>query len=132
MEQNSTPGNDGLSPRQLLALPYLANAPSVTEGARVDNVGRTTLYRWMNDPTFRAKLQRMRDQVVDLDLAELEALTFRSVHVLAEVLEDPNPALRLRAARIILQASAQAQGARELQRRVDVLDDAFTLLKNQR
>jgi hypothetical protein len=86
----------------------------------------------MNDPSFRAKLQRMRDQVVDLAHAELQALTFRSVHVLADVLEDPNPALRLRAASIILQANAQAQDNRELKRRVEILDDAFTMLKSQR
>ncbi len=131
MEHNGTQDENSLTPRQLLALPYLAYAPSVAEGARLANVGRTTLYRWMHDSAFRVGLERMRDESMDLAYAELQALMLRSVNVLADALDDASPALRIRAARTILQAAARAHEEHDLNRRIEVLDDAFSLLKRQ-
>ena len=72
MEHNGTPDENSLTPRQLLALPYLAHAPSVAEGARLANVGRTTLYRWMSDWIFRAQIERTREESVSLAHTQLQ------------------------------------------------------------
>ena len=56
----------GLSRRQLAALPYLIAAPTLSEGARLAQIGRTTLRRWIQDPHFQMELERRRSDAADL------------------------------------------------------------------
>ena len=130
MEQNGTL-QSGLTERQTLALPYLACAPSLAEAGRLADVGRTTLHRWMRDAEFRDELNRLRDEAASLAHAELRGLMLKSVLVLAEALEDSDPAARVRAARATLYVALKADETRDLRRRLDLLDDALALLKRQ-
>ena len=127
MEQNGTEKSTSLTDRQLAALPYLVAAPSLSEGAYLANVGRTTLYRWMDDPEFRARLEHLRSQAADLARTELQGLMLKSILALAQAIEDPDPNLRLRAARATLYIGLKALDLKELQQRLDRLDDAFAL-----
>ena len=56
-----------LSNRQREALPHIAAADSLAEGARRANViSRSTIYNWMEDDDFRAELSRVRTEMADL------------------------------------------------------------------
>ena len=90
MEQNPTKKtNGGLTDRQAEALPHIAAAPTLSEGARIASIGRTTLYRWMEDDEFRRALESTRAEAADLARSELEGLMLKSTMVLADSLEDP-------------------------------------------
>ena len=127
MGQNGTEESTTLSDRQLAALPYLVASPSLSQGARLADIGRTTLYRWMEDDRFRENLGRLRAQAADLAHAELRGLMLKGVLVLAEAMEDTDPGIRLRAACATLNIALKAIDLEDLQRRLDRLDDAFTL-----
>jgi hypothetical protein len=129
MEQNGTHGNGttALSDRQLAALPYLLAAPSVAEGARLADVGRTTLWRWMEDDDFRTHLERLRSEAADLAHTELQGLMLKGIMVLAEALEDASPNIKLRAAQATLAIGLRAIDLKRIQRRLDLLDDALVL-----
>ena len=130
MEQNSTDSSDGaaaLTDSQLAALPYLVASPTMAEGARLADVGRTTLYRWMNDHKFRTTLERLRTEAAELAHTELRGLMLKGALVLAEAMEDPNAHVRVRAARAALSIGLKAVDLKELRQRIERLDDAFTL-----
>ena len=56
MAQNGTEtGKPSFTARQKRALPILASAPSIAEAARLSDVGRRTLHRWLDDPNFRRR-----------------------------------------------------------------------------
>ena len=116
-----------LSPRQIAALPYIIAAPTLSEGARLAEIGRTTLYRWMDEPDFRQELERLRSNAAELAHVELNGLMLKSVLVLAENMENPDPGVRLRAARASLYVAMRANELKEFQRRLDRLDGAFAL-----
>ena len=59
--QNGTQNTTALSERQLATLPYLVASPSISEGARLADVGRATL-------------ERMRSEAADLARTELPPL----------------------------------------------------------
>lgn len=128
---NDAPESNGLSENQTLALPYLACATSLAGGAKLADISRATITRWMREPKFRDALQRQREEAANLAYTELQGLTLKSVLVLAEALDDPDLATRLRAARATLYVTLKADEARSLRRRLDVLDDALNLLKRQ-
>ena len=66
MTQNGTNGATTLTDKQLQTLPHLVTAPSITEAAKRADVGRTTLYRWIEDDEFRRELERQRSEALDL------------------------------------------------------------------
>lgn len=131
MEQDETQDrNVDFTPRQTLAMPYIAANPSMTEAAKAAGISRVTLYRWMQDPSFRAELERIRRDAVDLAYAELRGLALKSVTAIAELLEDPDPRVRGMAARTALNSVAKAEEVHQLRNRFDILDRAISLLKN--
>ena len=85
----------------------------------------------MQDPSFRAELERIRKDAVDLAYAELRGLALKSVTAIAELLEDPDPRVRGMAARTALNSVAKAEEVYQLRNRFDILDRAITLLKNE-
>ena len=116
-----------LSDKQLRVLPYLVASPTVSEGARVSRVGLRTLYRWMNDADFRQELERRRSEAAELACVELKGLMFKAVHVLGQAMDDPSPHVRLRAAQTALSMGFRATELKEIERRLDILDDALPL-----
>ena len=120
-----------LTPRQALALPYITAAPSAVEGAIAANIGRTTLHRWMNDPTFRAEFELQRKAVADLAYSEFRGLALKSVLIFAELLDDPNPNVRLQAARATVHTALKVEESQDLRKRLEVLGESLGLLKDQ-
>ena len=78
-------------PTQTAALPYIAAEPNLVRGARAAQVGRRTLMRWLNDPAFRAELERIRENIADLAYTELEGSRSRAYMRLDQLLDDPTP-----------------------------------------
>lgn len=130
--QNLTrPENAALTARQQMALPYIAATPSVTRGAKAANIARATLHVWMKDPAFRSELERARKDAVELAHTELQGLALKSVAALAGLLEHPDPRVRSVAVRTALHHAARVSESREVRQRVELLDRAVTLLKNE-
>ena len=126
MAENGT-STKALSDRQLRAMPYLVASPTVSEGARLAQVGLRTLYRWMDDDDFRRELERQRSEAAELAYVELKGLMLKSVQVLGSAMEDPNPNVRLRAAQTALSVAMKATELRDIQKRLDLLDAALPL-----
>ena len=127
MEQNGTDSQDNLTDKQLAILPYLIASPSVSESARLAGIGRSTLYRWMEDHEFREALERLRTEAAELAHTELKGLMLKGILVLAEAMEDDNPTIRLRAAQAALTTGLKAIDLKELQKRLERVDDAYRL-----
>ena len=108
IQEYANEGAGGIfSQRQLVALPYIAIYPSVTRAAEAAGISRTTIYRWLDDPAFRDELARLRLQCSNLARQKLQGLMVRGVSVISDTMEDPDPAIRLRAARYALSYSAR-------------------------
>ena len=116
-----------LSERQLKALPFLAGCPTLTEGTKLAEISRTTFYRWLEDDDFRGELERLRNEAVEFAQIELKGLMLKSVMVLGEALEDSNPSIRLRAAHIALSTHIKVNELKEIEKRLDLLDNALPL-----
>jgi len=120
-----------LTPRQMLAIPYIVSAPTIRQGAEAAHIGRNTLTRWMRDPAFRAEIEEARRRVADLAFAEINGLALKGAIALAGLLEDPDPRVRSAAVRIALQNSLKIKEIAEVRNRMDIMDYAFSMLKSQ-
>ncbi len=109
MRQNDTEKTTSLTDRQLAALPHIAASSTLSRGAHAADVSRATLYRWLQDDSFRHALDRLQSEAADFAKSELQALMLKGMLVLSQAMEDPSADIRLRAARATL-PGPQGQG----------------------
>ena len=86
----------------------------------------------MSEPVFRAELERIRNSISDLAYTELEGLTFKSVIRIAQLLDSENESIVHRASKTALSLSLSFREQRELRRQLETLENAITLMRQQR
>ena len=111
--------------RQQAALPAVAMAPTLSQAARDSGVGLSTLRRWLQEPEFRQQLANFRQESADLARQQAQAILPRCLSVFAEVMECPDPSLRLRAARYAMAFALQITEAHDLKSRLEQLEQSI-------
>ena len=119
--------NSNLSHRQWAVLPVVASAPSLAQAARISGFSERTLRRWLDDDDFRGELTRLRQESAELARLELQGLMLRSVSVLSEAMDDPDKAIRLRAARYPMSFAVRVSETEKLKKDIQDLEDAVAL-----
>ncbi len=127
MTQNETEKTTPLTDRQLAALPHIAASSTLSQGAHAADVSRATLYRWLQDDGFRHALDRLQSEAADFAKSELQALMLKGMLVLSQAMEDPSADIRLRAARATLYVALKVKDIKDIERRLETIDEAFAL-----
>jgi hypothetical protein len=93
-----------LGARQTRAIHALLTGVSVDKAAKDAHIGKTTLYRWLKDDTFRAAHQVAQQRSQGWIQHRLRHLTAKAVQTLEDILEDATlPAsTKVEAARVVL------------------------------
>ena len=133
MVSNGTFGKtQSLTPRQAGALPHIVAAPSLRQGARAAGIGYTTIARWMQDPRFRAEVERARQAVSSVVHARLQELLLLGAANLEEFLTADDMPTRLRATRIAFDIALKAELNSDLRKRLDYLSRTLRMIKETR
>ena len=118
-----------LTLRQQTVLPVLALSPSIAQAARQSGVSERTLRRWLDEPAFREQLSRLHQESYQLARRQLQALVPHFISILAaEAIENPDPNVRIRAARY---AMSYAIKFCETDNLADDLRDLLGVLRNK-
>jgi hypothetical protein len=112
MEQNGTPEKDSL-----LAL-ALASGVSIADAATQAEVGRTTIYRKLENPEFRRLVAEYRDRLIATSLGRIADNLTRGAEVLAQMLDSPKEAMRIRAARTLISLGMKLRDSVDLTMRM--------------
>jgi hypothetical protein len=93
-----------LTARQEQAIQALLTGANIKEAARYVQAGRTTLYRWLNDPAFRQAYQAAQERSHAWTVNRLQHIAAKAIQVLEQILDDAAvPALaKVEAARAVL------------------------------
>ena len=111
--------------RQQSALPAVAVSRTLAEAARDSGVAERTLRRWLQDPSYRDQLDRLRAESYDLARSQLQAAVPQLISIVAEIaVEAQDPALRLRAARYLVTHGAKLNEFDRLHSRLQDLEDS--------
>ena len=120
-----------LTPRQQSVLPVVALSPSIAQASRDSGVSERTLRRWLDDPAFREQLSQLHQEAFHLARRQLQALVPHMISVLAkEAMENPDPAVRIRAARYAMDYAVRFHDVDNLT--ADLRDLRATLLKDNK
>ena len=131
MSQDVTNSEKELSEKQVLAIPHLVSAKSFGETAELVGVNRRTIYRWMDDPTFREEYDRQRDAVASFARASMRSLMLKALSVQAERLDSDDPRERARAAKAIMDYDAKTAPKHESQKLLNRLHSVIYSTNNR-
>lgn len=109
-----------LDDRLLLAL---ACGATVESAARTAGVSEATAYRRLRDPKFKKRLDELRGDLVQRTAGMLTAAGGEGVKTLLALLKEATPAaVRLGAARAVLELGVKLREAAELEERIAALE----------
>lgn len=104
------------------AIVTLASCSSYAEAARELGVSIPTIYKWLGDPEFAAKLESIRNQLVSEAISKLKTHTTKAVDTLATLLDDDNPQIRRGASNDILNHVSRFIEIKEIEVRLKALE----------
>ena len=131
MSQDVINSEKELSERQVLAIPHLVSAKSASETAELVGVTRRTVYRWMDDPTFREEYDRQRDAVAGYARSGMRTLMLKALSVQAERFDSDDPKERARAAKAIMDYDAKTAPKHESQKLLNRLHSVIYSTDNR-
>ena len=101
----------------------LACGATVENAARKAGVSERTVYRRLADPAFRQQIRKTRAEMAERAAAALTAASMEAVKTLVALhAQGTPPAVRLGAARAVLELGAKLRESVELEQRIAVLE----------
>ena len=107
---------------QLLLMAALACGATVEAAARSAGISQATAYRRQQDPEFCKKLEQMKAEMVQRTSGMLTASGMESVKTLLELQKSAPPAVRLGAARSVLEIGMKVRERADLEERLATLE----------
>lgn len=120
--QPEEPASDQLTARQEKLLSFLAGNPNITAAAKAAGVGRATVHRWLQEPSFREELTRRRNMALTEAMNSVQAYTAQAVEELIKLLNSPNEWLRRQICMDILNCSQKTMATEQIFQRLDALE----------
>lgn len=107
-----------LTARQRQLLVELVRNSDLKKAAKAAGIGRTTVYRWLEDPRFSAELARLRNETMKDALDSVKALTTRAAQELAGLLDTEDERLKRLLCKDILGHAIKVRELEEIERRL--------------
>ncbi len=112
-----------LTDRQLKAIPFIVTSPTYTAGLEKAGLNRTTFYKWVKEPDFKAELDRQREEVAAEAFGVLQQSLTRAVETLAGMLDGNDDRLKRLTANDIINHVLKHKELAELEQRLAALED---------
>ena len=113
--------------KKSIALIALLEHNTVSDAAEASSVSKATMFRYLQDPAFRAKFQKAKQDIVDQALSRLQKACANAVDVLVEIMNDRETAsgIRVRAADCILSRAIDTTKIESLETRISELEEGM-------
>ena len=120
--QEKTDGNKKLTERQRRCLPFLISCKNVTEGCRSAGITTECFYTWLEQPTFKAELNKFRHAAMSEGLQQLRDAVTQTSRKLIELLDSEVEETRRKAACNILEFSLKIEEFQEIEGRLELIE----------
>ena len=113
-----------LTRKQEQAIAALLSSPTIEEAAKSSGIGRTTIFKFLQNETFRDAYREARGQVVRQAITQAQGACSEAVEVLKEIMNDKQSpsSTRVAAARTILETSVKAVELEEIITRIERIE----------
>jgi hypothetical protein len=123
---NGSERSGGLTPRQEQALPHFAAGVAIERACRAARISKATAYAWLRQPTFRAAVAALREELTDHALDALKAAIGQAVETIATLAADAeSETVKLAAARAIIEHVLKVRELEDLAGRLEAVEKAM-------
>lgn len=120
--------NDTLTPTQRRAITALLTERTTRDAAKAARVSERTLWRWLDDPAFKAELTRQEGAVIDQVTRGLLAMQEDALKGLSELMSGfggrVSAGVRLQAVKTALEIQLKYRELNTLEERIRKLEEA--------
>ena len=120
--------SEKLTPRKTRAITALLELPTIEQAAMSAAVNPRTIYRWLDNPSFKAELSAAEGRAIDRAARRLVGLSGKALDALESVLDTPSQSgagnKRL-AAVAILESLLKLRDLRNIEVRITALELAL-------
>ena len=121
--------NSKLTDRQLKAIPHIVSSPTYTEGCKKAKINKTTFYKWLKEPEFKAELDRQRDEVVSDAFGVLSQGLTKAVETLVGLLDIKDDRLKRLAAKDVIDFIIRHKENEDLDERLTAIEQRLSKQK---
>ena len=111
-----------LTARQLKAIPHLVSCPTYTEGCGKAGINKTTFYKWLKEPEFKAELDRQRDEITAEAFGILSQSLTQAVEALVRLLDNKDDRLKRLTAKDIIDFIIRHKENEDLDKRLTEIE----------
>ena len=86
--EGNTKDDQGLTDKQLKAVPHLIASKTLKEGCKKARISRKTLYQWLKDPVFKQEFKNQRDVIIEEALEDLKGNLTKATQTLINLLDE--------------------------------------------
>ena len=122
MKQNETNKKTQLTPEQEKLVMSLLSCSSIEKAATEAGVSRSSAYRYLKDPKFKAELRRRRAEVADCALDGLKAYASKAVENVGELLESENESVKRKATVDVITNVLRVRELEDVEERLERLE----------
>ena len=112
-----------LTDRQIKAIPHIVACPTYTKGCKRAKINKTTLYKWLKEPEFKAELDRQRDEVAAEAFGVLSQGLTKAVETLVGLLDNKDDKLRRLTAKDIIDFAIRHKENEDLDKRLTEVEN---------
>ncbi len=111
-----------LRDRQIKAIPHIVSNPTYEQGCKKARINRTTFYKWLKIPEFKAELDRQRDEVASEAFGVLSQSLTKAVETLAGLLDNKDDRLKRLTAKDIIDFIIRHKENEDLDKRLSEVE----------
>jgi hypothetical protein len=112
-----------LSRRQLKAIPFLVGSPTYTQGCDKAKINKATLYKWLKQPEFKAKLDRQRNEIVEAAFDMIAQNIEKAVSELIGLLDTGDDRVKRLTANDIIGHFLKHKELKDLEQRIERIEE---------
>jgi hypothetical protein len=111
-----------LTDRQLKAIPHIVSSSTYAEGCEKAKINKTTLYKWLKEPEFKAEIDRQRDELAAEVFGVLSQSLTQAVETLVSLLDNKDDRLKRLTAKDIIDFIIRHKEVEDLDKRLAAVE----------
>ncbi|MFC1737966.1 phBC6A51 family helix-turn-helix protein [Planctomycetota bacterium] len=111
-----------LTDRQFKAIPHIVSSPTYTKGCKKAKINKTTLYKWLKEPEFKAELDRQRDEIAAEAFGVLSQSLTQAIEALVGLLDNKDDRLKRLAAKDVIDFIIRHKENEDLDKRLTAIE----------
>ena len=105
---------------------HIVSSPTCTKGCKKAKINKSTLYKWLKEPEFKAEIEKQRDEVVAEAFGILSQGLTKAVETLVSFLDNKDDRLKRMACKDVIEYIIKHKENEDLDKRLTAIEQQLS------